>query len=157
VPRQRLARRINARVLVWALAVIALDALSKSWARHYLGSKGRHVWGPLWLRLNYNGGISFSLNHSGAIVTTLFVLAIVLVVMFVAFQATPGLATVGFGLLLGGGVANEIDRLVRVPHQVTDFISVGSFPVFNVADAGVTVGFCVLMLALLRGSTLVQR
>lgn len=157
MPRQRLDRRINAQVLLWALGVIIVDTLSKWWARHALGTKGRHVWGPLWLRLTYNGGISFSLDRSGPVVTTLVVLAIVLVVMFVAFQATPGLATVGFGLLLGGGVSNEIDRLVRVPHQVTDFISVGWFPIFNLADASVTVGFIVLMVAMLRGSSLVQR
>lgn len=157
MPRQRLDRRINVQVLIWALAVIIIDTLSKWWARHAVHGKGEHVWGPLWFRLTYNGGISFSVNRSGPIVTTLIVLAIVLVVTFVAFQATPGLATVGFGLLLGGGVSNEIDRLVRVPHQVTDFISVGSFPIFNLADASVTVAFVVLMVALVRGSTLVQR
>ncbi len=157
MPRQRLARRINARVLVWALGVIIVDTLTKWWARHAVHGRGTHVGGPLWLRLTYNSGISFSFNRGGPIVTTLIVLAIVLVVMFVAFQATVGLATVGFGLLLGGGVSNEIDRLVRVPHQVTDFISVGSFPIFNIADACVTVGFVVLMVAMLRGSTLVQR
>jgi lipoprotein signal peptidase len=40
---------------------------------------------------------------------------------------------------------------------VTDFISVGWFPIFNLADASVTVGFIVLMVAMLRGSSLVQR
>jgi lipoprotein signal peptidase len=54
-------------------------------------------------------------------------------------------------------VANEVNRLVVVPHQVTDFISVGWFPVFNVADAAVTLGFCALIVAMLRGSTLVEK
>jgi signal peptidase II len=115
------------------------------------------VLGPLWLRLTYNSGISFSLNATGPIVTTLITLVIVLAVAFVALQASSGLATVGFGLLLGGGVSNEVDRLVHVPHRVTDFISVGWFPVFNVADAAVTLGFVVLFVSLLRGSRLVQR
>ena len=35
------------------------------------------------------------------------------------------------GLLLGGAVGNLTDRLMQ--GYVTDFISVGSFPVFNVA------------------------
>jgi len=156
VPRQRLARRINVSVVVWALGLTVADTLSKWWARHALATKAYHLLGPLWLRLTYNSGISFSLNSSGPVVTTLFTLAIVLIVMFVAAQAARGLATIGFGLLLGGGVSNEIDRLVRVPHQVTDFISVGWFPVFNLADAAVTVGFAVLLVALLRGSTLVE-
>lgn len=143
--------------MAWALAVVVVDSLSKWWARHYVGRTGRHVWGPVWLRVTYNTGISFSLNRTGPVGTTLIALVIVLVVMFVAFQAMPGWPTVGFGLLLGGGISNEVDRLVRAPHQVTDFISVGWFPVFNLADAAVSVGFVILVIALMRGSTLVER
>ena len=113
--------------------------------------------GPLWLRLTYNSGISFSLNATGPVITTLIALFIVLALAFVAVQAVGGLPTAGFGLLLGGGISNEVDRLVRVPHQVTDFISFGWFPVFNLADAAVTFGFVFLFIALLRGSRLVER
>jgi signal peptidase II len=45
---------------------------------------------------------------------------------------------------LGGAIGNLIDRL-RLGH-VTDFISIGSFPVFNVADASISVGAVVLLL-----------
>ena len=150
MPRQRLTRPVNVSVVVLALGVAVLDSLTKLWARHELANGPRHVVGPLWFRLTYNTGISFSINRTGPIWTTLMALVI-------AVQAAPGLATVGFGLLLGGGVANEVNRLVVVPHQVTDFISVGWFPVFNVADAAVTLGFCALIVAMLRGSTLVEK
>ncbi len=157
MPRQRLERRVNVTVIVWALGVAVVDSLSKLWARHSLMHRSRHIIGPLWLRLTYNTGISFSINRSGPLWTTLIALGIVLVVAFVAAQAAPGLATVGFGLMLGGGVANEINRLVEVPHQVTDFVSIGWFPVFNLADVAVTTGFVLLLWAILRGSTLVER
>ena len=134
-----------------------MDTLSKWWARHALGAHDVHVGGPLWLRLTYNSGISFSLNRSSPVVSAIVAMAIVLAVLYVALRATAGLATIGFGLLLGGGASNEIDRLVRVPHRVTDFISVGWFPVFNLADAAVTVGFVILAVAMMRGSSLVQR
>ncbi len=137
--------------------VVLLDSLSKWWARHALNGRAQHVWGPVWFRLTYNSGISFSLNRSGPVATVLVALVILVAVMVVALRATAGLATVGFGLLLGGGVANEVDRLVRMPHQVTDFVAVGWFPVFNVADAAVTVGLVILVVAMMRGSTLVQR
>jgi signal peptidase II len=45
---------------------------------------------------------------------------------------------------LGGAVGNLIDRLT-VGH-VTDFISVGTFPVFNIADSSITIGVLVLIL-----------
>lgn len=47
---------------------------------------------------------------------------------------------------LGGAVGNLIDRIVFGP--VTDFISVGNFAVFNIADASITVGVGILILAL---------
>lgn len=133
-----------------------LDSTSKWWARDALSPRGEHVWGALWFRLTYNSGISFSLNRGGPVATALVTLVIVLAVAFVALRATPGLATVGLGLLLGGGASNEVDRLVHSPHQVTDFIAVGWFPVFNLADAAISVGFVVLLVAMLRGSSLVR-
>ncbi|HMD79789.1 MAG TPA: signal peptidase II, partial [Anaerolineales bacterium] len=45
---------------------------------------------------------------------------------------------------LGGAVGNLIDRLTL--GRVTDFISIGTFPVFNVADASISVGAVVLLL-----------
>ena len=45
---------------------------------------------------------------------------------------------------LGGAVGNLIDRLT-IGH-VTDFISIGNFAVFNVADASISVGAAVLLL-----------
>jgi len=48
------------------------------------------------------------------------------------------------GLMMGGAAGNMIDRLT-VGH-VTDFLSVGNFPVFNVADSSITVGVVVLIL-----------
>jgi signal peptidase II len=157
VPRQRVTRGVNVTVVVVALAVTIADFLTKLWAHHALAHRSVHVVGPVWLRLAYNTGISFSLNRSGPLGTTVVVLLIVVVVAVVALRAAPGIATVGFGLLLGGGLGNEINRLVQVPHRVTDFIAVGSFPVFNVADTGVTLGCAVLVIALLRDQPLVQR
>jgi signal peptidase II len=51
------------------------------------------------------------------------------------------------GLQLGGALGNLFDRIFNV-GQVTDFISVGNFPVFNVADASITVGVMVLLLGI---------
>ena len=48
------------------------------------------------------------------------------------------------GLQLAGAAGNLIDRLMI--GKVTDFISVGSFPVFNVADLSITIGVIVLLL-----------
>jgi signal peptidase II len=77
-------------------------------------------------------------------------------VFAIGLQAAPGWPAVGFGLLIGGGVANVVDRLAARPHQVTDFVAVGSFPVFNLADAAITVGFVVLLVTALSGDRLLN-
>jgi len=47
-------------------------------------------------------------------------------------------------LQLAGASGNLIDRLMM--GKVTDFISVGTFPVLNLADASITLGVIVLLL-----------
>jgi signal peptidase II len=56
-------------------------------------------------------------------------------------------ATLGIGMMLGGAAGNLIDR-VRV-GRVTDFVDVGDFPAFNVADASINVGVAVVILGYL--------
>ncbi len=157
MPRKRLAHRVNYTVIVVALAVLGLDAVTKAWARHTLVRHSIHVVGALWLRLQFNSGISFSINQSGPLVTSILTAVVVVVVVVVGLRASDGTPAVGFGFLLGGGVANLVDRVVSTPHRVTDFISVGSFPVFNLADASITTGLVVLLISVLRGERLLTR
>ena len=81
----------------------------------------------------------------------LAVLAIVITV-FVARalrQATDRWTLVGLVLVLGGALGNLVDRLARSPGflrgHVVDFVAVGWFPVFNVADSCITIGAIVLI------------
>jgi signal peptidase II len=48
---------------------------------------------------------------------------------------------------MSGALGNLTDRIFRGP--VTDFIAVGKFPVFNIADASITIGVSLLILAML--------
>jgi signal peptidase II len=154
VPRKRLTFRLNYTVIAIALAVTAIDAVTKAWARHALATHAVHIGGAIWLRLTFNAGVSFSFNQSGPLLTTIVTVAIALVVLIVGLNAHRGVAAIGFGLLLGGGVANVVDRLSASPHQVTDFIAVSSFPVFNLADVAITAGFITLLVAAIQGEKL---
>mgnify|MGYP001759380705 FL=1 len=57
----------------------------------------------------------------------------------------------GLALVAGGALGNLCDRLFREPGfwfgHVVDYISVGSFAVFNLADAAITVGVVVFVVA----------
>jgi signal peptidase II len=79
------------------------------------------------------------------------VLAIV-IAFFVARavrDATDRWTLIGLVLVLGGALGNLADRLARSPGflrgHVVDFVAVGWWPVFNVADSCITIGAILLI------------
>jgi signal peptidase II len=67
------------------------------------------------------------------------------------------LTLVALSLVLGGATGNLLDRVVRSPGflhgAVVDFVHVGDFPTFNVADSAITIGAVLLVIrALFPGS-----
>ncbi len=155
VSLHRLARARDP--LIVAALVAALDLSTKSWARHALAHHARHVVGPIWLRLAYNSGFSFSWARGvPTLAATLSIAALVVVAVCCCFTYTPG-AKAGFGLLLGGGASNLIDRVSSAHHHVTDFIAVSSFSLFNLADAAITAGIVVLGVVALLGHRILAK
>jgi len=151
VSSQRLSRRRALLLVGVATAVTLGDLVTKTWARYALAERSIHVWGPWWWRLNFNRGVSFSLDPSGPRWTSLLTLAILVALAWYALRARHVVTIVGFGLVLGGGAGNLLDRVTSTPPRVTDFIALGSFPVFNLADAAITVGVVTLLVASWRG------
>lgn len=100
-----------------------------------------------WLSLEYteNRGVAFGLlTGLGPLVAALPLLVIAaVVVLFLMSVAPPRWQSAGVGLLIGGAIGNLVDR-VRLGY-VTDFISVGRWPNFNVADSAITVGAVTLI------------
>jgi signal peptidase II len=140
-------------------SLLALDLLSKAWIQgNFLLGQSMELIGD-WVRLTYllNPGAAFGLHVGGwsrAVFATLAVLAVAVVVVIV--RETPAadrLRLAALSLILGGALGNLLDRL-RAHGAVVDFLDVGfgsfRWPVFNVADVGVTTG-AVLLVVLLWG------
>lgn len=133
------------------LTVIALDQASKAYIRSSLALGD--IWSPWpWLTPYarivhwYNTGVAFGmLQGKGQFFTILAILiAIAIIYYFPRVSRTDWSLRVAMGFQLGGAVGNLIDRLMF--GRVTDFISVGTFPVFNVADSSITIGVIILLL-----------
>jgi signal peptidase II len=132
-----------------AAGVVALDVVSKQWATAALRDGPIVLFGNVRLALTHNKAGAFGLG--GAAVPFLAVGALVLVLVMV----TTGSATekvvvaVALGLILGGAFGNVIDRIARDPGflrgSVVDFVDLGFWPVFNLADSAITCG-CGLLL-----------
>jgi signal peptidase II len=102
------------------------------------------VLGPIGLTLSHNSGVAFGLAAGGGtrlVLVTALALGVV-AYLFSRDPARPGI-WVAAGLLAGGAIGNLADR-IRV-DAVTDYVAIGSWPAFNLADVAVTAG--VLLLA----------
>jgi signal peptidase II len=91
-----------------------------------------------------NAGIAFGIDLPPALIAILVPLALVLVLMLAWKSRHNRIHAVAFGLILGGALANVVDRLGD--GLVTDFIQVGIWPLFNVADSCITIGVGMLLL-----------
>lgn len=140
---------------VTALIVIALDALTKWLVVRELGpSAGRPsvslVGEFVELRYATNGGVAFGLFSSSPLLAVALV-AVVIVPLVIILLILAGRGTewaVGVGLVLGGALGNLIDRIGD--RTVTDFVSVGRWPSFNLADSAITVGALLLIVMSVR-------
>lgn len=92
----------------------------------------------------WNTGTAFSLFQGQSDILTYVSFGAVIALYFV-YRSLPAptlWVRMAFGLLLGGAFGNLIDRL-RLGH-VTDFIDVGPWPIFNIADSSIVVGIVVM-------------
>ena len=139
-----------------ALGVLLLDQGTKALVRHFLPFG--QVWAPWptpwleWVRIVHwrNSGAAFGLYQGANDVLAWLAVAVVIVVAWHFRQAALDARCLRWGLALqvGGALGNLWDRLYR--GSVTDFVAVGQFPVFNLADIAITLGVACLLLATLR-------
>lgn len=131
-------------------AVLAVDQVAKSVVEDKLyPGEQVDVLGPLGLTLAHNNGVAFGLaGGAGAGLVLVTVAALALIgYLFGRDPQRPGM-WVAVGLLAGGALGNLIDRVTA--DAVTDFIDVGSWPPFNLADVAITVGVVLMVLIYLR-------
>lgn len=95
----------------------------------------------------YNTGAAFGMFQSGSMVFTVLAIIVIgaIIYFFPRVENDDWTLRLAMSMQLAGAAGNLIDRL-RFDGRVTDFISVGTFPVFNVADASISIGTAILLL-----------
>ena len=131
-----------------AVAVAAADQLTKAWALQALADGPIHLLWTLRLRLSFNTGIAFGLGRGLGTLLVPLALAVLVVMVVLGWVGSGGLpTTVALGLVTGGAAGNLVDRLVRHGGAVVDFVDLQWWPVFNLADAAISCGVVLLLLA----------
>lgn len=144
-------------VLAVALVVVLVDQLTKHWAVNRLVDGDIDLVGSLRFNLVFNSGASFSFGEGLGPVIALVVLGVSVGLIVASRSTTSVLGATAIGLVLGGAVGNLLDRAFRAGDgplggRVVDFVDLQWWPVFNVADAAVTIGGVLLVAFLLFGS-----
>ncbi|GAA0793619.1 signal peptidase II [Spirilliplanes yamanashiensis] len=136
-----------------AAGVVAADLGVKAAAETFLAGDGVRL-GPLWLHLSFNPGAAFSLGADGPawLVPALAALVVAGVGIY-AWRAGPAasrLTRAALAMLFGGGLANLVDRIGD--RVVTDYLDLGWWPSFNLADAALCIAVTVLVVTSFRGT-----
>lgn len=144
-------RRPAVTLLVTAVLTLAIDQTTKAAVRALLAPARSIAIIPGVFELSYihNTGAAFGLMAGGRpifIATSLLVLAGIAYVWF-RYRPRGSFVVLALGLVSGGALGNLIDRVVA--GQVTDFLYLHYWPVFNVADSAIVVGVAILVLWLL--------
>lgn len=141
----------NGLLLMIAAAVIVVDQLTKVLVRQNLALG--ESWAPIpaigdFFRFLYwqNRGAAFgTLQNAGPILAVVRIaIAIFIIVFYQKAEIKDTLMKVSLSLMLGGAIGNLIDQFTL--GFVTDFIAVGRFPIFNIADSAVTIGVGLMLL-----------
>ncbi len=137
------------------LGVIALDQITKVWVVAALSDGPMSIIGnDVELHLTRNSGGAFSLFTNATFVLALVAIVLSVVLVRAVRHAQDRLSVLALSLVLGGALGNLTDRIARSPGfmrgEVVDYVRVGSFPSFNVADSAITIGAILLIILALR-------
>lgn len=148
--------RVKDYLILFGVAgvVVALDQWTKWLVRENIEFGG--MWLPesmMWLSPYarivhwYNSGAAFGMFQNGNLVFTILAFIVIgaIVYYFPHVESEDWTLKLAMGLQLAGASGNLVDRLMM--GKVTDFLSIGTFPVFNVADASISIGVAVLLLS----------
>jgi signal peptidase II len=133
-------------VLLVALSLVfSLDQITKAIVRHkLLLHQSVPSEGPVRITHTFNTGSAFGLFPDQTLLLILASLVGIGVLLVIyrnhPFPNLP--LRLSLGMQLGGAVGNLLDRLRM--GQVTDFIELGAWPVFNVADASIVIGISMI-------------
>ena len=128
-----------------AVLVFLSDQFSKYLVREFLLLyESIPAQGFLRITHTFNTGSIFGLfqGHNSPLILVSFLGVAVLILLYRSQRFPTGLLRISLGLQLGGAFGNLVDRL-RLGH-VTDWVDVGPWPVFNIADASIVTGLIIL-------------
>ena len=144
--------RRNLYLLALWLSILGMDQATKALVKNLM-SVGESIPVNSPVRLTYvqNTGSAFGLFTNQTFALTIAAAVGIVVIAFVFFRSggASNLLAISLTMQMAGAIGNLIDRIAY--GYVVDFVDFRFWPVFNVADSSITIGFIILAVALLFG------
>ena len=141
-------KKVNYYFFILSFILVAIDQASKFYIRSiFILGDSIPLFGNFF-RFTYlqNTGVSFGLFKGNNMFFV--VLSIIALAYFIYLFATEKEFQVQYSLVIAGVIGNVIDRIHL--GYVVDFIDIGSYPVFNVADSCISIGVMWIIFLLIR-------
>ncbi|MFQ6393892.1 signal peptidase II [Nocardia sp. KC 131] len=144
-------------LLIIAAVLLGLDLLTKAIVVAQLkpGEPVSIIGDFARLSLVRNPGAAFSMATGMTWLLTLVAAGVVIGVIRIGRTLRSLWWAIGLGMVLGGALGNLVDRLFRAPGplqgHVVDFVAIGWWPVFNVADSAIVCGAILLVVLTVFG------
>lgn len=137
-------------LLITIILLILIDQISKILVIKFLPDEKILIQNVLAISKVENEGIAFGLNKQNLsnIMLTFLVLAIIIRFLVTQKKNLNYKTTIFISMMIVGGISNVIDRIFR--GAVFDFIKIGDFPVFNIADSIIVIGWILFVIDLIR-------
>jgi len=142
----------NKILVILSIILIIIDQLSKLLIMAYVKAPIGNDYFKI--EVVSNTGIAFGFNNSSNITNILLSLIVIaLIIRFIKVQneRIDNKTMVVLSLMISGGISNVIDRFIR--GGVIDFIKIMHFPIFNIADIFIVVGWVLLVVFILLYSS----
>ena len=132
-------KKIRKISLIIIITLVVVDQISKILLSIFLKSDISLIPNFLSFTKVENKGIAFGLNKQNVVNIILTIMILGLIIKYIIDQKKrlTKETVIYLSLILAGGISNLIDRIFK--GAVFDFIKIGNFPVFNLADCFIVI------------------
>jgi signal peptidase II len=138
--------------ILTAVLVVTADQVSKAFVlAHWplAASSARGSFVSIRCILNRQGTLAALVGEPALLVLWTLLVVLAALILHYGWLGDGATGAVGIGAAIGGATGNMLDRVLR--GAIVDFVAIGPWPVFNLADAALVAGTGLILLTVLGG------
>lgn len=142
-------KKIKVLIIIFCIIVI-LDQFTKFLIIKFVKEPIKIIPRILEFEIIKNTGVAFGFNNGNLKNILITLIFLILIISFIKrqFKLIDIKTMISLSLMLAGGVSNLIDRMVI--GGVLDFIKISTFPIFNIADISIVIGWILLVINIVK-------